>query len=219
MFKAPGRIILLAVVMFALIATSSHAQMLEKRSRLEFGFGLATRGGTGTVVSSSGVITKTKAEGMLGSLGYSQWLKEELAATVNAGAMLVDVDSRQGASGVTTRTSVVAPIFVGVRRYFPESTFGTAWRPYVSAAIGPVIGVEVASEVGSIVASEAMTRTAFAGRVGAGLDLQLGRLLMLGLQGGYNLMTDFSDEIAGSKSHSGADFGMSLSFLWGRSVE
>ncbi|KPJ61051.1 MAG: hypothetical protein AMJ46_03530 [Latescibacteria bacterium DG_63] len=219
MSKWLSRIALLTLVMVALIVASGDAQSLAKRSRLEFQFGLAMRSGAGTAATSSGVISKTKAEGLLGSLGYSQWLKEELAATVNIGVLMADVDSRVGSSGVTSRTSVVVPIFAGVRRYFPKSTFGTAWRPYVSAAIGPVIGVEVASEVGSVVASEAMTRTAFAGRAGTGFDIQLSRLLMLGFSAGYNLMTDFPDEIGGHKNHSGADFGISLSFLWGRGVE
>ncbi|MFC1662142.1 hypothetical protein ACFL3S_11955, partial [Gemmatimonadota bacterium] len=86
---------------------------------------------------------------------------------------------------------------------------------YASAEIGPVIGHESASKVGGVIATESITRAAVGARLGAGLDIQLGGRMMLGFLGGYNLMTGFSEAIGGEENHSGPDFGISISVLFG----
>ena len=62
------------------------------------------------------------------------------------------------------------PLFAGARFYFPESTYGSTWRPYASAEVGPVIGYESGTEVGEGVSVESRIRPAFGARLGGGLD-------------------------------------------------
>jgi hypothetical protein len=161
------------------------------------------------------VETKTDAAGFLGAVGYSRWVKESLAFTVVVGVNAVSTETSAGASGVDTRTALVIPVFLGVRRYFPESTFGSKWRPYASAEIGPVVGNETESLVGSVIANESITEAALGGRAGLGVDILLGRTAILGVLAGYTLMTDFSDTIGGQENHSGPDFGLSIGLLFG----
>jgi hypothetical protein len=211
-----SRIGALAVGFLTATSVALQAQDLAQRSRLELQLGVGIRASTSSSASAGGVITETSAAGFLGSFGYSYWLQEELALTVGVGVLTSDVESRVGAGGVSTRTATVVPLFAGLRYYFPRSTYGSKWRPYAAGALGPVFGTETASEVGSVIVNESITRTAFGGRLGAGLDVQLSRLFMLGFQAGYHLMTDFSDPIGGHENHSGPDFGISISVLLGR---
>jgi hypothetical protein len=208
----------LAIGLLAATAVAIQAQDLAHRSRLELQLGVGIRASTSATTSSGGVVTETSAAGFLGSFGYSYWLQEELALTIGLGVLTSDVESSVGAGGVGSRTATVVPLFAGLRYYFPRSTYGGKWRPYAAGAVGPVFGTETASAVGSVIRNESITRTALGGRLGAGLDVQLSRLIMLGLQAGYHLMTDFSDPIGGHENHSGPDFGISISVLLGRGV-
>lgn len=205
----------LTIGLLAVTAASIHAQNLAQRSRLELQLGVGIRANTTSVASVGGVTAETSAAGFLGSFGYSYWVQEALALTVGLGVLTTDVESRVGAGGVSSRTATVVPLFAGLRYYFPKSTYGGQWRPYLAGALGPVIGTETASKVGSTIVNESITRTAFGGRLGAGLDVLLSRSFMLGFQAGYHLMSDFSVPIGGHENHSGADFGISISVLLG----
>jgi hypothetical protein len=196
-------------------AVPLDAQALAGRSRIELRVGLGMRSHAGTSASTDGTVTDARAEGLLGALGYSRWLSERAAVVVSVGLLAADAETRTSASGAVDRAAAVVPILVGVRYYFPESTFGSAWRPFASVEAGPVIGFESRSEAGLVVANEAVTRGAYDARLGAGVDVQLSRLLMLGLVGGYNFMTDFADPIAGERNHSGPDAGVSISLVLG----
>jgi len=190
-------------------------QPLANRSRIEVVLGVGVRTGSSVSTTTGGVTGETSAEGLLASLGYSRWLSESLAVIVSAGVLTAEVDYRVGTGGVTAGAATVVPLFAGVRYYFPESANGAKWRPYASIAVGPVIGSESRTEVGSVIASESITRAAFGGRIGAGVDVQLSHRFMLGVLAGYDLMTDFSDPIGARDNHSGPDFGVSFSVLLG----
>lgn len=191
------------------------AQSLAGRSRIELRMGVGFKSNAGTTASPDGTTTEVQASGLLGSIGYSRWFDDRLAVVLSVGLLAADAESTAGASGVVNRSAAVVPILVGVRYYFPESSFTTAWRPFVSAEAGPVIGSESRSEVGAVVVNESVTGGAFDARLGAGVDIQLSRTFMLGLTGGYHFMTDFTEPIAGEVNHSGPDAGLSISVLFG----
>jgi len=205
----------LAVLSVVLVPTSVRAQDLLGRSRLEVRLGVGFRAQTGTTASGSGVETETEAAGLLGSVGYSYWLKEGLALTGSGGLLSAEAKTSAGTGGFESRSASVFLLFFGVRYYFPESTFGSQWRPYASAELGPVVGSQSEFRLGSVIAGESITRAALGARIGTGVDIQLGRRVMLGVSAGYDLMTDFSDAIGGQENHSGPDFGISISLLFG----
>jgi len=199
----------------ALSVVSVQAQDLTGRSRIELRTGVGMRVNSGTSTSASGVEVKTDAAGFLGGLGYSHWFKGDLAGMVSVGVLSVGTETRAGTGGVETRTAVVVPFFVGVRRYVGSSDPESGTRLFGSVEVGPVTGHQSSTSVGSVVAVESITRTAMGGRAGVGVDFLLGSRVMLGIVGGYALMTDFSDPIGGQKNHSGADLGLSLGILFG----
>jgi hypothetical protein len=208
------------VILWLAIATVGtaplQAQSLAGRSRLELRMGVGFRSHAGTTASAGGTTTEVHAAGLLGSIGYARWLSERVAGQLSVGVLAADAEARADATGTVNRAAAVVPILAGVRYYFPTSTIGSPWRPFVSAEAGPVVGTESRSEVGAVVVNESVTAGAFDARLGAGLDIQLGRAFMLGLSGGYHFMTDFAEPIAGETNHSGPDAGVSISLLFGR---
>ena len=61
--------------------------------------------------------------------------------------------------------------------------------------------------------------TVFGGQLGGGLDVQMGRHFMVGIQGGFNLMNDFSEPLAGRKNYSGLELSIGASWLFGKGVK
>jgi hypothetical protein len=54
------------------------------------------------------------------------------------------------------------------------------------------------------------------GHVGGGLDIQFHRDFMLGVRGGYNFMSDFSQPLAGRDNFSGFEMGVEISWVFGQ---
>jgi hypothetical protein len=196
-------------------ATSVQAQNLVGRWRVDLRTGVGVLANSGTSTSASGVETKTDAAGFLGGVGLSHWFRENLAGTVSLGVLSVHTETRAGVGGVGTETALVMPLFVGVRRYLTPSDPESSPRFFGSVEAGPVTGYQSSTSVGSAVAVESITRSAFGGRAGVGVEFRLGNRVMLGLGGGYAFMTDFSDPIGGEKNHSGGDFGLTVGILFG----
>lgn len=211
--------VIAAVLIVIVTASVGQTQNLSGRSRIELGLGMAVSTQTGVAIGIGGVETELDAGGFLGSIGFSHWLQEDVAATFQLNTHSLDIGTDIGIGGVNTHTAFVSSIFMGLRYYLPKSTYGTGWRPYLSAAVGPVMGSESKVEVGTVVVAEENNEIAFGGRLGIGMDIVLSRLFMMGVFTGYNLMTDFSDPVGGRTNHSGPDFGVSISLLLGKGAE
>jgi hypothetical protein len=210
-----ARTLVLTGTLAVLAATSVQAQDLAGRWRVDLRMGVSILASSGTSTSTSGVETKADAAGFLGALGLSRWFSENLAGTLSLGVLSVHTETRAGTGGVGTETSLVMPLFVGVRRYLTPRDPKSGTRFFGSVEVGPVTGSRSSTSVGSAVVVGSITRSALGGRAGVGVEFRLGNRVMLGLGGGYTFMTDFSDAIGGEKNHSGADLGLSLGVLFG----
>jgi hypothetical protein len=60
---------------------------------------------------------------------------------------------------------------------------------------------------------------AFAGQLGGGVDIQLGRHFMLDTKAVYNLASDFREPLGGRKNYSGFEFSVGLNFLFGKGIQ
>lgn len=210
------RSLIVLLVMISLGAATASTQNLAKRSRIELQLGMSVRTNTSVSTTLGGASVETGPEGFMGSIGYSYWVQENLAVTISAGALASTVDVNAGIGGTSTYTASVGQILLGTRYYVPRSTYGTSFRPYLSLAVGPVIGSQSGTSAGTVVITESISETAFGGRLGTGVDIILSRRIMLGVLTGYNLMTDFSRTIGSRANHSGPDFAVSFSILFGR---
>jgi outer membrane protein W len=90
-------------------------------------------------------------------VAYGHWLSEAVALRVSAGAMAARVTADVTGSGVFTETAAVSQLLLGMRYYFPRSTYGSAVRPFLGAGIGAIIGSQVASDISAGLAFALMT--------------------------------------------------------------
>jgi hypothetical protein len=198
------------------LAAGSDAITLEKRHQLALRLGMWNQiTDTRTEIGPSGVETSVGTSGILGGLTYGHWLEENLALTFSIGGMAVDISTKTDASGVTSETTAIASMLMGVKLYFLNSTLESSVRPYLKSSAGPLIGSQSSSEVGATILNESRTEFAFGGQLGAGIDFVTGRHFMMGFGLGYNLMTDFDEPIGGSRNYSGPEFGFEFSWLFG----
>lgn len=186
------RIYILSAILLAVLALSLQAQPLKGKSRIEL------KGGPWMINSAvntgfTGVETSVKSGGILGGIAYGKWLQENLAINISITAFMADLSVKTGVSGVATNNAWVVPILVGVRYYPIPSTLESGWRPYLRAGVGPFIGEESRVKIFTQVIVESRKSTAFGGFLGGGLDILLSKSFILGLDGGYNIMSDFSD--------------------------
>ena len=213
-----------ALLCFLLLATPAviSAGELEKRSRIELRMGLRNHGGTpgaATTIGPLGVETTDGSGDMFFSLGYSRWMREDVAGYATFGVMAVEASSSIGTQGVSQRSAAILPVFVGMRYYPIRPTTRTQFRPFLTAGIGPVTGFESGSDIGGLqVVQKATTMTAFGCRAGAGLDVRMGGSVVMNLNLGYNLTTDFSKALGGRRNYSGLEFGLGIGWQFGGSV-
>jgi len=195
---------------------SLAAQSLDHRHQIELRLGLWNQlNDVRTEASAGGVSTSVGTTGFLGGVAYGHWLSEAVALRVSAGAMAARVTADVSGSGVFTETAAVSQLLLGMRYYFPRSTYGSAVRPFLGAGIGAIIGSQVASEVGTVVTAEARTEPAIGGEVGGGVDFLLSRHVAISAGLAFALMTDFGEPIGGSDNYSGPQLTLGFSWVFG----
>lgn len=211
---------MLAVWLVLILPIVTSAGPLEKRHQLELRLGMWNQvADARTEVSATGVSTSVGTNGFLGGFSYSHWLTEGTALNISLGVMTGDVSTDAGVFGVGTQTSTVTAILMGIKQYFPRSTYATSVRPYTRAAVGPFFGSQSSTNVGLSVTVESRSEVAFGGHLGTGVDFILGRHFAAGMGIGYNLMTDFDEPIGGSVNYSGPEFSLGFGYLFGRGVD
>lgn len=171
--------------------------------------------GTRTEIGVSGVTTEVGTGGAMGGVTYSHWFKENMSLHISLRGLATDVETRIGAGGVSVVNTHVASILFGLKYYFLQSTDGSALRPYAEVAIGPFIGSQSETSVGTVVAIESRDKVAAGGQLGGGLDIIISRHFLASVGVGLNLMSDFSRPVGGSKNYSGPEFSFSFGYLFG----
>ncbi|MBN2227719.1 MAG: outer membrane beta-barrel protein [candidate division Zixibacteria bacterium] len=215
------RIICFCLLVYLTLAISAmSAVSLAKRHQIGLSVGMCNQAtGVRTAVSMESVSTTVDNSGVYGGLKYGYWAQENLAFTFEAGAMASDVENEVDGSGVSTSTASVAPIRIGMKYYFLKTTPELTVRPFFDVAFGPYVGTQTKSEVGTEIVTESRTETTIGGRLGMGMDIILSRKFVMETAVGYNLMSDFSQPIGGSKNYSGPEFRMGIGFVFGKGTE
>lgn len=199
------------------IAVNTSAGVLEKRHYLGIRIGMWSQvADTRTEIGAGLISTTVENSGYMGGVAYGHWLTEGLALNIHVGGVSADMEARVGLLGVSTETAYVGHILVGIKQYFPKSTFSSSVRPFARALIGPFIGSQTRTEVGLVVATESRSESALGGQAAVGLDFVLSRHFLAGMALGYNLMSDFGEPIGGSENYSGPEFSLGFGYLFGK---
>lgn len=189
--------------------TASPFGNLAGRSRIGASFGFRsgnaqqTGWGYGTSVISG-------AENLTLGFGYAYWLREDLTLNLSMSILAPEVGVRVGPASVTTNGIVAA--LAGLRWYPPDIGTPTV-KPYLTGSIGPYIGSGV--EVRTY-GTRTQTVVSPGGHAGAGVDIQFHRDFILGVRGGYNFMSDFSQPLADRGNFSGFEMGVEISWVFGQ---
>jgi hypothetical protein len=158
----------------------------------------------------------TEVEDLLGALAYSYWVQETFAVDLTFRSLVAEVRSTTGPANDCETAVVLNSAMVGLR-YYPLVTSRTPVRPYATLAAGPVLGVESIWEApDQSDADRTRTEASFGGHAGGGIDIQLGRYFMLGMNAGYNFMKDFLQPLGGQRNYRGVEYGIGISVLIGR---
>jgi outer membrane protein W len=203
------------------LALAAEAGSLAGRSRIEVGAGIRHHDSHNrTEIHWDDGIYVGSSSGAVGSVTLSYWDNETLAMALGYTVHDVETDQWVDFYGyVIDETVVVHSLMLGLRYYLPQSRPYSAVRPYLAAGAGPFFGTTSYVENDHCDCeyySEVEHQTVFGARLGGGVDFQLGRRFMFGATGAYNFVDDFSEPIGGRYDYSGSEFGISLSYLFGR---
>jgi hypothetical protein len=211
-----GTTILTLATLLGAATTPVTAQLLEHRHQVALQLGVWNQvNDVRTDIGIGGISTSVGSSGFLGGVSYGYGLSEGLALRVSAGGLAASVETQIDGAGVATETAAVAQLLVGMRYYFPRSTYGSSVRPFVGAAVGTFIGSQVASQVGMAISTESRTEPAMGGEVGGGLDILVGRHFVTSVGFAWALMTDFDQPIGGSDNYSGPQLTLGFGYVFG----
>jgi len=208
---------LVAFFLLTLAWTSSTAaQSLEKRHQIELrigGWSKATD--TRTSVGAGDLTTTVASTGFVGGLAYGHWLREELALRISASLLAASSDAELSGTTVATNVAAVVPVLVGVRYYFPKTTYGGQFRPFAGAGVGSFVGSQASTQIGTSVVNESRTETVLGGEIETGVGIVLDRYVLATVAAAYDLMTDLSEPVGGSRNYSGPQITIGISLLLG----
>jgi len=197
-------------------AGQSSACSIRGKHAIELSLGLLSKFRSATMVSAGSTTTESEANGFIGSITYTHWLEEQVSIHITSGALDVDASTSVDGSRTFMETSTVVPLLFGVK-YSPfRRPIGDVMRPFVSASVGPYIGFTSKVRSGTDTRRESYSETALGSRLGAGVDLSISRLFILGVSAGYHFVEDFNNRIGAEKNYSSPDFSLSLGVIFGK---
>jgi hypothetical protein len=188
-----------------LAAQSIDSLSLTGRSSINLGIGLT--GQRSASVGFGGLDAHVTGE--LGSLGFTHWIRPEVAITIGAASLSAEAN----VAGAHAGTSSVTALLFGVN-YSPRAlALSSTLRPYVALAAGPYFhSVAEANpfggDVGSSVESVAGMRTAI------GANWFVAQHFFLSLEGDYNAISHFSKQ-DGMLNPNGFGVSFGFGFNWG----
>jgi len=206
-----------AVIFTTTQVSSTNAQSLAKRHQVGLKLGIWNQvTDVRTEIQRGFATTSVKSSGGMGGLFYGHWFSENQALIVSVGSMVANIETVVNMAGTTSETAVVAPVLIGMKYYFLQSSLDSPVRPQATASVGTFIGSQTRQQVGSTIVSDTRAEMVFGGQLGLGADFLLSRRFMLGTAIAYNVMQDFEEPIGGSRNYGGPEFSLSFSYLFGK---
>jgi hypothetical protein len=184
---------------------------LKGSSSFEVNIGLWNEAQAGQQISMTGIRQSAKASGFVGGVGYSYWMREYLAATIDVSMLSGEASSTVSLSSIQQRASSVVSVLIGMRYFLPQPEPEDRVRPFVALGIGSYIGSEAEN---SLFVQSAHSESVLGGRVGVGIDALLGSWFKLNATVAYNLMTDFKTPVGARTNFNGYDMSFGFGFVF-----
>lgn len=221
MLKNYFRLLVLLLIVFALIYSNANSRHLIGKSRIEFAGGMWLDEDSPSVrVSYDRWDDHFNAEGSVGSITFSTWQNENMAMTISFSALdYRETDYFDITGSYYTEKSMVNSLLLGFRLYPGQTSRYNSWHPFVSFEGGPYFAFSNEQKIDrdTYYFSRDLhhEQTVIGMRVGGGVDIELSRFFMVGMNAGYNFMPDFSQPLNEDINYSGGDIRFSLSLLFG----
>jgi len=158
-------------------------------------------------VGYQGVSVETGNGAISGSLMYNYYPNSGYSFNVSVGVLSTEVR----VENFSNYTSIIIPIMLGMKYYLIDYSPDNPFRPYIAGSIGGLYGTESTVGIANV---RYHNETAFGVSGGIGSDIILGSLIKLHAGIGYNLFTDFKEEIGSRKNYSGPEFSCGLGFMF-----
>lgn len=220
MLKASLILALLLLLPFSSKAQNSTTEdypdsdFTRAENNIELRIGLMTKFTSENSFGLRSVAVRNGTKGLVGAVSYTRWVKNNFALTVYSGLLNANADVLVNSASVTTQSASIYSFFVGVK-YEPFETKSIGWvRAYVTAMAGPVFGEATNVIVSSSVTTQSISETAFGSFIGAGVDITLSRLFMIGVRGGYNYVSDFRERVGFETNYSSPEISASLGIVF-----
>ncbi len=201
--------------------TTSHPAIIHRslagRHRLEFRAGYWDSGRHQRLSPHVYIQEKTHVEDLVGAFSYAYWAYDKMATDITFKGLVAEVTSIDGASGESESAVIITSAMFGIR-FYPVSSALSPLRPYITASVGPYLGIESHKETENHTnhtVKTTKTLGTFGGYLGGGLDIQIGRRLMVGVHAGYNVMADFPETLGIENNYSGVELSAGISLLLG----
>lgn len=165
--------------------------------------------------------TTNASTGLMSSLAFQYFFKNYMSFRLSAGALVVSVDSKVSTNiaafenvSVKNEVATVVPVLAGINFYPLQLSDEKTVMPYISASIGPYIGIYNRSEVSALsVEEETIVETVFGSRLGAAVDFRMG-FFKIGVNANYHFVSEFSQPIGSEKDYSGPEYSLLLGFIF-----
>jgi outer membrane protein W len=215
--------IIRVLVLLMFVSGLLHSQTITLRgsSAIELDLGFWNNVNAGQQLNLTGVKQEARASGFVGGLTYCYWMRENMAITVAGSLLSSEASSTVSVEGNTIINPVISvgqnsnalfSFLVGMRYFIPGPEPEDMIRPYLAIGVGSFMGFEAGN---SLLAQSAHSESTFGGRVGVGLDAHLGQSVKLGVNAGYNAMSDFRSALGARTNFNGFDFSVGIAFLFG----
>ena len=205
-------VVLVSMVLLSM-TTSMFGQPgpLRGASSFEVNIGLWNEARAGQQLSVNGITQSAKASGFIGGLGYSYWMREYLAITLEGSMLSGESSSTISLSNIQQRANSVVSVLIGMRYYLPQPEPEDRVRSFVALGIGSFIGSEAEN---SLFSQSAHSESVIGGRLGVGLDALLARWFKLSANVGYNVMSDFKTPIGARNNFNGYNMSFGFGFVF-----
>ena len=155
---------------------------------------------------------------LFGGIEYTRYIREDLSIAISFTGVEEVVGTATSSEGTFAGTASIGAVQVLARwSPFASGREREAVKPFVAVGVGPVIGSSVGTFSGrSSRATGVNDQATIGGHVGGGVDFHLARWFSVGVTGGYNWMADFSTPVGAHSNYSGAEFGVTFGWLFGK---
>ena len=194
-----------------------RVRSLKGKHGLQLNVGVLGQASTTHEIALGGIVTESSANDFSGSVAYTYWFERDWAVHASIGFLDADVKTSLGNGGTLTESAGVVPILLGLRYYPTALAPSSGMRPYLAGAVGPYVGYHNRDRVGFGVVTDHRSETAAGAYAGAGIDWFVNHIFKIGLNGGYHFVTDFDHPIGTEENYSGAEFSLTIGFLFGKS--